>query len=261
VITGAILAVLAMAFPAHAQYPPQEPTCQVSKTVVAPGESIQVSGDNWEQSSAVEVRFRQDPHSQEFGPFPTDADGSFSATITIPIDAEDGPARIVVGGPDQDGKRTRCFVEITVDSGGPPPPPGDRTVCEIDDVTPAPGQTVKVSGRKWLEKSTVDIEFVQDASSEPMGTANVNGAGRFGKHVPIPEDAQDGSATVRVTGQDESGDPTECRIEIVVTSSSTAAGFALVRPVTPASLMLLLGTALVILISRRRHARALLRLR
>lgn len=261
-VVAAIVAVLATAVPAWAQYPPVQPTCQVSKTVVAPGETIQVSGQNWESNSSVEVRFRQPKVTEEYGPFPTDADGSFSASITIPLEAEDGSARIIVGGPNQSGHRARCVAQITVDSGGPPPPPGDRTECGISDRTPAPGQDVKVNGSRWLPRSTVEIEFSQGASTEPLATANVNGSGRFAKRVTIPEDAQDGEAQVIVRGQNENGDPTECRITIEVTSSSSAAsGFALARPATPATIALLLGTALVVLIGRRRHTRALLRAR
>jgi hypothetical protein len=256
---AAIVSVLATAVPAWAQYPPEEPTCQVNQTVVAPGESVQVSGDNWQENSSVQVRFHQGNLAQVYGPFPTDADGSFSASITIPGNAKDGPAQIAVGGPDQSADRTRCVVQVTVDSGSPP---GDSTRCGIDDATPAPGQTVKVNGQKWLPQSTVEIEFSQGASSEHLATAKVNGSGRFGKRVVIPEDAQDGEAQIVVLGQDGDGDPTECRITIVVTSSSTAAsGFTLARPATPATIAMLLGTALVVLIGRRRHTRALLRAR
>lgn len=259
VIAAAIVSVLAMAVPAWAQYPPGQPTCQVNQTVVSPGESVQVSGDNWQESSSVQVRFHQKNVIEEYGPFPTDADGSFSTTITIPLEADDGPAQIAVGGPDQSGDRVRCVVQVTVDTGSPP---GDRTRCGIDDPTPAPGQTVKVNGQKWLPRSTVEIEFSQGGSSEPLATANVNPGGRFGKQVVIPEDAQDGEAQIVVRGQDDDGDPTECRIAIVVTSSSApAGGFTLARPATPATIAMLLGTALVVLIGRRRHTRALLRTR
>lgn len=258
-IVAAVVAVLMTAIPAWAQYPPEQPTCQVNQTVVSPGESVEVSGDNWQENSSVQVRFHQRNVNQEYGPFPTDSDGSFSATITIPLEAQDGPAQIAVGGPDQSGERARCVVQVTVDTGSPP---GDRTRCSVDDATPAPGQTVKVNGQRWLPQSTVEIEFSQGGSSEHLATATVNRGGRFAKQVVIPEDAQDGEAQIVVRGQDEDGDPTECRIAIVVESSSTAAsGFALARPATPATIALLLGTALVVLIGRRRHTRALLRTR
>ena len=188
-LTG-VLIVLAAAAPAWAQYPPNAPTCQVNDTTVTPGQTVQVSGQNWQESSSVEIRFRQGNDDQRYGPFPTDSQGSFSAPITIPADPEDGPAQIVVGGNDQDGRpRHICRIQITVDAdGGGPPPPG-TPVCSVDDATPAPAQTIGVRGRHWLPKSRVSIRFVQGARNQLLVTAPVNGAGRFAKSASIPPDA------------------------------------------------------------------------
>jgi hypothetical protein len=206
----------------------------------------------------VQARFRQGNLDQVYGPFPTDADGSFSGSVQIPAGAKDGPTRLVVGGPDGSGTRVRCIVQLTVDSDGGPPPDPERTLCAIDDTTPAPAQSVKVSGRQWLPRSEVEIDFEQGTTSEPMATANVNGGGRFGKSAQIPPDAEDGAAEVVVTGLDREGNPRTCRIDIVVTSSSaSAAGYTLAAPVTPANLGMLVVAAGTILLLRRRRTRSL----
>lgn len=258
----AIIAVAATAMPAWAQYPPQRPTCQVDRTVVEPGDEVQVTGQGWQENSSVRIRFRQDPVTREYGPFPTDDQGNFSARIRIPENAREGEARIVVGGPDQNGRRTTCTVRITVSRDGtPPPPPRDETIpiCAVDDATPAPGQTLKVYGRQWLPRSTVEIHFHQEGRTEHLATANVNPAGRFAKASEVPEDAEEGPAEIVVTGRDKHGRPAQCRIEITVTSSSSNAAFAVEPPLSPGAVVLLAGTAGVVALSRRRRARALAR--
>jgi len=256
-LTG-VLIVLAAAAPAWAQYPPNPPTCQVNDTTVTPGQTVQVSGQNWQENSSVDIRFRQGNDDQQYGPFPTDSQGSFSAPITIPADANDGPAQIVVGGDDQNGRRHVCRTQITVDAdGGGPPPPGSP-ICAVDDATPAQGQTVKVSGRQWLPKSTVEIRFVQGATDEHLATAGVNGAGRFSHQARIPEDASNGPAEIRVEGQDRNGSPAVCRVQIVVGGSAQSAGLTVTGAISPGTLALLIGTVGVLYAGRRRRSRGLL---
>lgn len=259
VVVSTLLVVLGLAAPSWAQYPPQQPTCQVNQTTASPGDQITVSGDNWQPNGpmGIRIRFRQDNVSQEYGPFPIDSSGHFSAQITVPMNAQDGPAKIAVGGPDQTGERTQCNLSITITGGGPGP--GTGTFCEIDDATPAPGQEVKVTGRKWEPKSTVTVRFVQDANNQVMGTANVNGAGRFAKHLAIPADADPGPAQVRVEGTDENGDPATCVINITVSASASARSMSVAAPFTPATVALLLGTVGTVLVTRRRRTRALVR--
>jgi hypothetical protein len=256
-VVSPLLLLLALSTPAWAQYPPAQPTCQVNKTTAAPGEDVTVSGDDWQASSQVLIRFHQNKVSQEYGPFPTDGTGHFSANITIPLEAQNGPARIAVGGPNQSGKRVSCEVDITIQTGGGGG--GNGTVCDIDDATPAPGQSVKVNGRKWQPQSTVTIRFAQGANNQVMGTAEVNGSGRFAKNTTIPPSAQPGPAQVRVDGTDENGDPQTCVIAIEVSASSSARSMAVAPPFTPASIALLLGTVGTIAVVRRRRTRALVR--
>ncbi len=258
-LVALVLVLTAFAAPARAQYPPQRPTCQVNDSTVAPGQTVQVSGQNWQSSSQVHIRFRQGNDDQIYGPFPTDAQGSFSASVTIPADARPGPARLVVGGPDQNGKRTICRIQITVqDGGGEPPPPGGAR-CSVNDSTPAPGQSgVNVQCRHLLPRSEATIHFVQDGSSEQIATVIVNGAGRFGKSVSIPTDAHDGPAEIVVNATDEDGEPIEVRIQITVDSSGQLASLTVPGPLTPGTLALLLGTVLVVFVGARRRSRELL---
>ncbi len=258
-LVAVVLVVFALATPAWAQYPPQPPTCQVNDTTVAPGQTVQVSGQNWDSSSEVHIRFRQGNDDQVYGPFPTNAQGSFSTNVTIPSDAQPGPARLVVGGPDQTGRRAICRVEVTVDEdGGEPPSPGSA-VCNVNDATPAPGQSgVNVQCRRLLPKSEATISFVQGSSSEHLAVATVNGGGRIGKSVSIPVDASDGPAEIVVNATDEDGEPIEARIQITVDSSGQQVGLTVPGPLTPGTLALLLGTALMVFLGARRRSRNLL---
>lgn len=262
---ASVVIVLLIAAPARAQYPPPEqPTCEVNKTVVSPGESVTVSGDNWQPNSAVEVRFRQGPApgrpevERRYGPFPTDSTGHFSAQITIPENAHDGPAQIVVGGPDSEGRRHICRVNVTVqedgDGGGEPTDPD----CSINDRTPTPGQTTKVTGQDWRPGSAVTVHFRQGGEERMVSDTFVNGAGRFATSAQVPHDAEPGPAQMVVRGQDRAGDPKTCVIQIEVVPAGSPAGFELAGPVTPGTLALLLGTAGVIWAARRRRTRALL---
>ncbi|MCA1726428.1 MAG: hypothetical protein LC722_01865, partial [Actinobacteria bacterium] len=151
--------------------------------------------------------------------------------------------------------RTSCVVVITITDGSGGSPSG--VSCAVSDSTPAEGQTIKVTGRKWLPRSTVTISFVQDGRRQAQTTARVYDDGRFSKQLTIPQSAHDGPAQIRVEGRDRNNVPRTCTVNITVTSSSSAAGFSPVTPVTPATLALLLGTVGIVVMSRRRRARAL----
>jgi LPXTG-motif cell wall-anchored protein len=107
---------LSLAAPAFAQYPVPNPgiTCL---EIVQAGGSASVSGTNWLQNSTVVLTFESDP--VVVGTPETDDEGSFSTTVTIPSDAEEGTHTITATGRDQAGDPATASCPVTVTAGVP----------------------------------------------------------------------------------------------------------------------------------------------
>jgi hypothetical protein len=97
---------------AFAQYPPTAATAEVSDSTVTPGQTITVSGSNWEPGSTVEIRLM----SQTFflGRADVAADGTFSTSVTIPAEVSPGTHVLEVSGTDVNGNPAIATTILTV---------------------------------------------------------------------------------------------------------------------------------------------------
>lgn len=112
VLAAACTALVMLAGPAWAQYPPGGPVVAVSDNTVVPGQQLTVSGDGWLPNSTVTFTFFSE--ATGLGSAPVDADGSFSAQVTIPADADPGPHRLVTTGTSAAGTPASVELQLTV---------------------------------------------------------------------------------------------------------------------------------------------------
>jgi hypothetical protein len=105
VSTSALVIALALAVvvaPASAQeYPPTTATCGVSDSSLGAGDTVTITGDHWQAGSTV--TFTLQPEGTNLGSATVDANGSFSATVTIPAGIRPGSHSIECSGIDVQG--------------------------------------------------------------------------------------------------------------------------------------------------------------
>lgn len=135
-------------------------------------------------------------------------------------------------------------------------PPGGPTAV-ASDTTVAPGQTITVSGNKWLADSTVRLflggTFDKTGSVDP---------GHFSTPLTIPSNAALGALPLAVRGFDRTGAPAEVTIMLTVVdpagtngngslafTGANVTGWMILIPV-----LLIIGTALL-LVGRKRRSR------
>lgn len=94
------------------QYPPNECGLQLGKSQAAPGEPVSVSGDGYKPNSSVSIEFRSAP--VVVGSATTNAQGSFSTTITIPSTASAGQHTIAAVGVNANGTAREETAAITI---------------------------------------------------------------------------------------------------------------------------------------------------
>jgi len=130
-------------------------------------------------------------------------------------------------------------------------PPGGPTAV-ASDTTVTAGQTITVSGSRWLADSTVrlsfDGTFVKTAAVDP---------GHFSTPFTVPSGADAGQHALTVTGNDRTGAPASVTLLLTITGGSgslaytgaNVTGWMILIPI-----LLILGLALLF-VGRRRHAR------
>src|SRR5262245_12071821 len=95
------LYVAVPATPAQAQGYLGDATCGVSDTTLGPGDTVTITGDHWQAGSTV--TFTLQPEGINLGSATVGANGSFSATVTIPASVQAGSHSIVCSGIDVEG--------------------------------------------------------------------------------------------------------------------------------------------------------------
>ena len=112
-VLGLVAAILAVAAPAFAAYPPGGPTAVASDTTVTPGETITVSGSRWLADSTVRLSFD--------GTFVKTAavdPGHFSTPFTVPSGTDYGQHALTVTGNDRTGAPASVTVSLMVVGSG-----------------------------------------------------------------------------------------------------------------------------------------------
>ncbi|MEX2420363.1 MAG: hypothetical protein WD670_00955 [Actinomycetota bacterium] len=98
------LPIVVFALPASAQYPLQDAICGVAGAALDPGEQVVMSGEGWEPGSTVKFVLKPPPEGLPLGSTTVNADGTFSAVLTIPDRIGLGPHTIECRGVDAAGK-------------------------------------------------------------------------------------------------------------------------------------------------------------
>lgn len=108
------IAVMALATgTAFAQYPPTATGgTTVSDATLAPGESLTVSGSGWEAGSSVTMTLFPDPVG--LGTAAVSADGTFSASVTIPTSVSPGTHELRVSGTGADGQPRTSSTSLVI---------------------------------------------------------------------------------------------------------------------------------------------------
>jgi len=113
VLAVTVLLTLVFATPAFAQYPPAEPTGEVSDSTVTPCQTITVSGSNWESGSTVDISL----DGASLGSASVGPGGNFSTSVQIPCSLSPGTYALVLSGTDADGNLATVTSNITVLAG------------------------------------------------------------------------------------------------------------------------------------------------
>jgi hypothetical protein len=134
-------------------------------------------------------------------------------------------------------------------------PPGGPTAV-ASDTTVTPGQTITVSGNKWLADSTVRLFL----GSEAPKTASVD-PGHFSTTITIPLSATVGALPLAVRGFDRTGADAEVTIMLTVAdppgtngngslafTGANVTGWMILIPV-----LLIVGTAFLLVGRKRRN--------
>jgi hypothetical protein len=117
IMMAAMAAVLLMALPALAQYPPESEgaTVTVGQTTVQAGGTIPVTGDGFLPGSSVAISLHcPGRDAVPLGTATVNADGEFSTEVTIPADTPPGECILRVAGVDADGETVVLDTLITV---------------------------------------------------------------------------------------------------------------------------------------------------
>lgn len=124
VLVVALSALLLMAVPAFAQYPPEDAEAEVtvSTTTVAPGGTITVVGEDFLPGSQVNITLVET--TEVLGTVTVRADGTFSTNVTLPADLAPGTYTLRVSGVDADGEPRVIDTTITVVAAAAAPAPG-----------------------------------------------------------------------------------------------------------------------------------------
>jgi LPXTG-motif cell wall-anchored protein len=112
-VVAALLALFTFAGPAAAQqqqYPIETGTLQADKTQVNPGDAVTITGTGCPAGSTVAITF----DDQNVGSTQTRADGTFSATVTVPANATAGSHTIAATCVLANGATRRQTVTVTV---------------------------------------------------------------------------------------------------------------------------------------------------
>jgi LPXTG-motif cell wall-anchored protein len=88
----------------------------LSKSTVAPGESVRVSSSGWKPRSSVRIELHSSPVL--LGTFRADGAGTISASVTIPTNTPGGHHTLVAYGVDPAGKSASVSARIDVTGGG-----------------------------------------------------------------------------------------------------------------------------------------------
>lgn len=241
-ITGSLLVLILLPATASAQYPPDQPVCEVDRSRVAPGDEITVTGDRWKPQAPVDIDFSQDAPAfdRDLGGAQTNAAGTFVTTVEIPPGAHGGSARLVLSGADSADQPATCTVALTVTGGA-----AESACLQISDDVVQRSQEILVFSADdcWEPGSSVTLAFL----SEPvaLGTATVDADGSFSRTVTIPANASLGEHRIRAIGTDASGAAATRFVRLQVVAGRAGGGL----PVTGLALAALLALALALLAS------------
>jgi LPXTG-motif cell wall-anchored protein len=112
-VLGLIGAILMVAGPAFAAYPPGGPTAAASATTVTAGQAITVSGSKWLADSTVRLYF-----DGQFVKTAAVDPGHFSTSLTIPSSAAVGQHTLTVRGTDRNSAAAAVDILLTVVGSG-----------------------------------------------------------------------------------------------------------------------------------------------
>jgi alpha-L-fucosidase len=103
--------------------PPSPAPPTSSTTNPAPGDAVTLTGGGFAASTTLTVTLRSDP--VVLASTTTDATGSYSVTVTIPLDTPPGVHQLVVSGLDPNGQEVSTSVDITVSAAAAGPVAAD----------------------------------------------------------------------------------------------------------------------------------------
>jgi LPXTG-motif cell wall-anchored protein len=106
-----MLALVALASPAGAQYPPDAPSVGTPSSAIANGSTTTVSGSGWLAGSTVSLTIASTP--QSLGTATVADDGTFSREVTIPC-VEPGDHTITASGTAANGGARSTATTISV---------------------------------------------------------------------------------------------------------------------------------------------------
>lgn len=146
-------------------YPPAPEQSQaVSKTVLAPGESLTVSGVGFGPGAAVEVVLRS--VEARLGSTTADSLGYFLLQVTIPCGREPGPHRVVSVGRDPSGVALELSSPVTILD----------VPCRPVSLETGPG-TDPAAGPAPSEGASAPTSAPRQSSGDSQGGGEVRGGG------------------------------------------------------------------------------------
>ncbi|MBO0608649.1 choice-of-anchor G family protein [Myceligenerans salitolerans] len=179
-----------------------DPTLSVDPSEVAAGESTEVTGEGYTPDSTVTVQLVDadgNPVGDPVEDVPTDENGMFTVSLTVPEDAEPGD-HTVVGTDDTTGTPAEAPLTVTDGDGGS----GDvDPAITADPVEVAPGDSTEITGTGYTPNGMVTL-YLMDQDGNVLGEPEPFEAeddGTFVMPLNVPADAETGPYTV--VGVDE----------------------------------------------------------
>jgi len=163
------------------------------------GTLVSVSGVGFSSSSVVTVQLNSRMLSTPN--IMTNIDGTFSSTITIPTDMEEGSYTVHVT--DQSGRIGSATFHVKT--------PEPLTLSKYSGIA---GSIVNISGQGFTSSSSLTITF--DSIALPANIIT-NGKGSFQATITIPKDALEGEHTILVT--DPSGRTSSTLFSVKIASA------------------------------------------
>lgn len=184
------------------------PLATLAETALTQGQIVQITGYHWKPDGVVEITLHPGKHQVKVV---AGRDRRFAVGFDIPTDAATGKYGITVAGTGSDGHYAYLPNDVTIVS--------EPASASLDDTTLHPGQTVRVTGRRWKPGEAVEITL---HPGKHQVRVPADSAGRIKGSLVIPKSTWPGAYGITVAGKGADGGYAYLQNEVTVSDVVTA---------------------------------------